>query len=444
MTTSVKWIIDLTTVGGDKYDQVTNIGKRVALPYVNVDLPTNVQGFTISLAFYTTSGDPYNLTVGSSPTDISMLTLRTTLGDVINPTNLSVSADQTGQNITNQVDFVLTRSSVIPMPIYYTINDSSNSDFANIEPLIISYGGVSISSSTSTLTYGSTGTVNVQLFQDVLKTTLYSRPSAISVQNMPAQLGINYLPIYDNLGHTRGFANSNGVYNDTTKTVSFTVSDPHPNPGLGNSLSLTYTPFAIPTTFALLYPTNVTNVVIIYNGTAGTAVPCFFGNAPVLTPSGYKRIDSLKKGDNIISTGGIQSIKEIICYNVEASVDTNPYLIPKGMFKAREDLLISPDHSVKVKGEMIRAKHLGLERINMEGTLTYYNIRLNDWHNMFVAGVEVETFVATRMAIMTLEAFNQAIKEQCGTLTPELQKQINSKIKYLDNNMVACPVYQRI
>jgi hypothetical protein len=48
------------------------------------------------------------------------------------------------------------------------------------------------------------------------------------------------------------------------------------------------------------------------------------------------------------------------------------------------------------------------------------------------------------MAIMTLEAFNQAIKEQCGTLTAELEKQINSKVKYLNNGMVQCPVYQRI
>jgi hypothetical protein len=439
---SVKWIVDLTSVGGDKYDNIVGT-KRFALPYLNADLPTNIQGFTISLAFYTTSGDPYDLTVGSNPTDFSMLTLRTTLGDVINPTNLSVSADQTGQNITNQVDFILTRSSVIPMPIYYTINDSSNRDFANIDPLIISYGGVSISSSTSTLTYGSTGTVNVQLFQNVQKTTPYSRPSGVSVANMPAQLGINYLPIFDNLGHARGFANSNGVYNDTTKTVSFTVSDPHPNPGLGNSVSLTYTPFAIPTSFALLYPTNPTSVIILYNGTAGTAVPCFFGNAPVLTPSGYKRIDSLKKGDSIISTGGIQLIKDIIFYSVEASKSTNPYLIPKGKFKAREDLLISPDHCVKINDKMIPAKYLDLEQQDIKGTLEYYNIQLNDWYNMFVAGVEVETFVTTHMMRMTLEAFNQAIKEQCGTLTPELEKQINSKVKYLDNGMVDCPVYQR-
>jgi hypothetical protein len=178
--------------------------------------------------------------------------------------------------------------------------------------------------------------------------------------------------------------------------------------------------------------------------TSGTVVPCFFGDAPVLTPSGYKRIDSLKKGDKIISTGGIQSIKQVYSYNVEASKNTNPYIIRKGTFKAREDLLISPDHCVKVLDKMIPAKYLDLEQQDMTGTLRYYNIQLEDWYNMFVAGVEVETFVTTRMIRITLEAFNQAIKEQCGELTPELEDQIKSKVKYLDNGMVICPAYQRV
>lgn len=131
-----------------------------------------------------------------------------------------------------------------------------------------------------------------------------------------------------------------------------------------------------------------------------SVVPCFFGNAPVRTPFGNKRIDSLRNGDIIISSKGHAPIKNLRSYSIAASKTSNPYLIPKGTYSASEDVLISPLHAVVVDGKLVPAKDLGLVQENLTGTLTYFNIELDKWDNMFVADVEVETLAPAAWVIL--------------------------------------------
>jgi hypothetical protein len=122
-------------------------------------------------------------------------------------------------------------------------------------------------------------------------------------------------------------------------------------------------------------------------------ISCFFGNAPVLTPSGYRRIDSLCVGDKVTTpTGYADVITRVYKRMGGASPSINPYRIPAGTFGATEDLLISPKHSIAVKGKMIRAEDCGLEQVTPEGAITYYNLGLASKSIMIVAGVEVESY----------------------------------------------------
>jgi hypothetical protein len=60
---------------------------------------------------------------------------------------------------------------------------------------------------------------------------------------------------------------------------------------------------------------------------ASSAAPCFFGNAPVLTPSGYKRMDSIKVGDVVLSDKGEEvQVKHVELTLCAANKQNNPYV----------------------------------------------------------------------------------------------------------------------
>jgi hypothetical protein len=151
---------------------------------------------------------------------------------------------------------------------------------------------------------------------------------------------------------------------------------------------------------------------------------CFLGNAPVATPSGPRRIDSLKEGDLVLTETGkavkIQRVKTMRC---RPSPTTNPYIIRKGQYGATEELLISPRHKVATdNGNMIEARDLGLNQKEMKAPFTYYNIELPGWANMRVAGVEVESLAPAKAQLLTQEQFNAALSGI--TMTKETLKTI--------------------
>jgi hypothetical protein len=141
-----------------------------------------------------------------------------------------------------------------------------------------------------------------------------------------------------------------------------------------------------------------------------SGVVCFLGHAPVATPTGPKRIDSLKEGDLVLTEAGkavpIQRVKVMRC---RPGPTTNPYVISKGSFGATEELLISPRHKVAVGDAMIEARDLDLQQKAMKAPFNYYNIELPGWANMRVAGVIVESLAPAKRVVATLEQVQAAI-----------------------------------
>ena len=166
---------------------------------------------------------------------------------------------------------------------------------------------------------------------------------------------------------------------------------------------------------------------------------CFLGNAPVKTPSGYRRMDSLKVGDRVSTPTGTAVIQNIHCQDYAAGPSANPYVIPKGQFGATQELLISPRHKVAVNGHMVEARDLGLQQRDV-GPLTYYNLGLKG-ANMIVAGVTVESLASMTRVTISRDMFNQVLASRYGgRMTPE----IAAACHFLQDGTVSVPSFKKM
>jgi hypothetical protein len=179
-------------------------------------------------------------------------------------------------------------------------------------------------------------------------------------------------------------------------------------------------------------------------GTAQAPV-CFLADAPVLTPSGYRPIASVKMGDKVLTADGrLVTVRSIYVKRYAASSATNPYVIPKGHLGATESLPISPNHEVLVPGRgMIKAKHLGLRQMTMPKPFMYYNLELDDWilDNMVVAGVTVESLAPTKRITMSREEYADFVYKRYGTPTAESLARIKQVFYRLEDGRVSAPVF---
>ena len=169
-------------------------------------------------------------------------------------------------------------------------------------------------------------------------------------------------------------------------------------------------------------------------------VTCFLDSAPVLTPSGYRYISTLKAGDLIQTDTGIAvPIKAVKITEVFANRSVNPYTIPKGHLGATKKLAISPNHKVQVGDKMIEARSLNLEQIQMTGTFKYYNLELPNYEKMIVAGVTVESLYPITRVKMTMDEFSRAMTIKYGKATPQILECVRRTVRRLPDGRVEVP-----
>jgi hypothetical protein len=176
----------------------------------------------------------------------------------------------------------------------------------------------------------------------------------------------------------------------------------------------------------------------------GGVVPCFFGNAPVLTAGGYRRMDSLRAGDKVMTPEGaeatVERVKDTQC---TAGPFTNPYVIPKGRFGAERRVLISPNHKVVTEKGMVEAKDLGLEQEDREGTLTYYNLELTGQACMVVGGVAVESLAPIKRMVLTMDQFKAVIQQKYGGFNATVLANVQRTCRILADGRVEVPVLRK-
>jgi hypothetical protein len=203
---------------------------------------------------------------------------------------------------------------------------------------------------------------------------------------------------------------SGGLYSNETFTVSYNRGSPTRSvsvDGVAKRLDSIVT-FTFATGPSMFIQFKALASPIVTTGDVSTLPICFLGNAPVLTPTGYRRIDSLRAGDKVMTADGravaIQAVERRITV---PGVNSNPYIVPKGTFGATETLAISPRHRIATADGMVEARALGLTQMPMRAAWCYYNLRLPSWRsdNLVVAGVETESLAPVERIRMTMAAF---------------------------------------
>ena len=168
-------------------------------------------------------------------------------------------------------------------------------------------------------------------------------------------------------------------------------------------------------------------------------VICFLGSAPVLTPDGYVRIDSLRVGDLVSTREGdtISVVERVEIKEYMPGPNTNPYIIPAGRFGSNERLLISPRHKVAVNGQMIEARFLGLKQEEQYEKITYYNIEITDYENIIVAGLEVESLQGLTRINIPMETFNYIIANKYGG---QISHEIKENCYLMPDGLMSVPM----
>lgn len=163
--------------------------------------------------------------------------------------------------------------------------------------------------------------------------------------------------------------------------------------------------------------TSYDNVPYLYQS---TSVPCLCKGTKVLTISGYKPVEDIKVGEQLIRKDGKNTRVEKIYYEkLLGRGNTLPYLIKKDSFGENipfEDIYLSPQHAFFADNEWHHPKccreKYSLRQSKLNEEVEYYHIRTTDYFEdvIFAAGLPVETHADSK------DAFSiwNCSKEKCS------------------------------
>lgn len=142
---------------------------------------------------------------------------------------------------------------------------------------------------------------------------------------------------------------------------------------------------------------------------SGPSLPCMLPGTLITTPSGLRRIEDLRVGDQILTAEGKSAEIILVSENTRAPLNSHlPVRIQGGIFGPNQPLDLSPNHGVEMDVKLhatapwqrtyLRADtllgQLGVTRWRPQKHLvTYLNIMCAQQHTMLANGVRVETML---------------------------------------------------
>jgi len=191
------------------------------------------------------------------------------------------------------------------------------------------------------------------------------------------------------------------------------------------------------------------------------AVICFTPGTRILTPAGNRCIEDLREGDYVqTKDNGQQQIQWMGARRMSgarlfAMPKLRPILIRAGLFgldEPDEDLLVSPEHRLLVKGRvaldlfnapevLVAARDLvDHDRVSVDLSVrevTYVHMLLPQHEIVFANGVETESFHPANAALSTLDAQDRA---RLGQVLPMVQDNPQSYGSYARRNLTSSEV----
>ena len=240
---------------------------------------------------------------------------------------------------------------------------------------------------------------------------------------------------------------TSGNYVQYTTTTNSLVLNAAPGYIISN-ISATPSQTGLPShsmSATIVTPNSAVIYIVTLVASAGSGISCFLKNAPVLTPSGYKRMDSLKIGDLVSTPEG--TAVPIQAVNVErvAAGKADPYVIPAGLYGAIKKLRISPDHRILTENGLVAARYLGLKQEAQSTAFDYYNLELPKWANMIVAGVTVESMAPVKRVTVTMAEFTSLMTKRYGSkaMSNEVLTKIMAKCRFLTDGRIEIPIMEK-
>jgi hypothetical protein len=121
------------------------------------------------------------------------------------------------------------------------------------------------------------------------------------------------------------------------------------------------------------------------SGSNGSSVACFPAGQRILTPEGWKAVETLRNGDTVITDKGVTVGAKVYSTTIKTTSKTAPITIPTNLFGNNLPSMpvrLSPLHAVRTaKGvwdfpfSLLR-KHSSVTQDDTCETVTYYHIEL--------------------------------------------------------------------
>ena len=150
--------------------------------------------------------------------------------------------------------------------------------------------------------------------------------------------------------------------------------------------------------------------------------PCFPKGTPILTPSGYKAVETLEQGELVLTADGRPVPLKLYGRLLPSATERSaPYFIPKGALgpnTPRTDLTLSPDHAFQVrKGVwMLPSKAAELsKKVQQRGInepVHYFHVECPNYlrDNLVVNGATVESYAGKQLDFVSPYTWSESLK----------------------------------
>ena len=151
---------------------------------------------------------------------------------------------------------------------------------------------------------------------------------------------------------------------------------------------------------------------------ASMGVPCFAGGTRILTPLGARPVEDITPGDLVtLADGGTapvlwHGIRALSATELGDLPDLRPIRLKVGHFGLTRDLIVSPQHGVRVAGALVRARHLaalGCCAHVARGirSVTYHHLLLPRHALILAHGAACESFYPGPIAVAALSPLDR-------------------------------------
>lgn len=140
---------------------------------------------------------------------------------------------------------------------------------------------------------------------------------------------------------------------------------------------------------------NVSSLVLTVQD--DPTVPCLLHGTQVLTPSGYRRVEDLRRGDYVLTDGRSIRIENIYISRVRGNKSNCPAIIARGSISPAyppKDFRISQAHMIKYGSNWVNPGYYPIDTSYIGKEIVYYHLRLPEYshdHLVIEDGVTVES-----------------------------------------------------